>query len=226
MEAFELNAEVRTARGTSANRRLRREGQVPAIIYGGNDEPVMLSVDHNHLSHHLENEAFYSHIIKINVNGGKNEEAVLRDLQRHPARPFIEHLDLMRVVAGEVLRMSVPLHFLGEDKAPGVVHESAIFQFGMTEVEVECLPYDLPEYIEVDVSEMGLSDAVHLSAVKVPEKVQIVELMSEDAEDPTVVTMTQPRAAVEPEDEEESSEETASEDSEDAVSTDSSGEEE
>lgn len=202
MKAFELNAEVRTAHGTSDNRRLRREGKVPAIMYGGDADPVMLSVDHDDLAHHLDNEAFYSHVIQINVNGGKNEEAVLRDLQRHPSRPFIEHMDLMRVVAGEALRMSVPLHFAGEEEAPGAVEQDGIFQHSMTEVEVECLPRDLPEYVEVDVSWMGLSDAVHLSEVKIPNGVQLVDLMHEDT-DPTVVTMTQPRGALEIEQEEE-----------------------
>lgn len=211
MEAFELNAEVRAAHGTRANRRLRREGKVPAIIYGGGSDPVMLSVDHDHLSHHLENEAFYSHIIKINVNGGSDEEAVLRDLQRHPARPFIDHMDLMRVVADEALRMFVPLHFVGDEQAPGVVDEGGIFQHNMTEVEVECLPRDLPEYLEVDVSAMGLSDAIHLSGVKVPENVQLVDFMHEDADDPTVVSMTQPRAAVEEEEEAEAEAEAGTE---------------
>lgn len=208
MKAFELNAEVRTEHGRSESRRLRREGKVPAIMYGGGGDPVMLSVDHDDLAHHLENEAFYSHVIKINVDGGKDEEAVLRDLQRHPSRPFIEHMDLMRVVAGEALRMSVPLHFMGEDQAPGAVEEDGIFQHSMTEVEVECLPRDLPEYIEVDISWMGLNDAVHLSEVKVPEGVQLVDLMHEDV-DPTVVTMTLPRGALEMEQEEEAASEEA-----------------
>lgn len=203
MKAFELNAEVRTARGRSANRRLRREGKVPAILYGGEGDPTMLSLDHDDLAHHLENEAFYSHIIKVNLDSGGNEEAVVRDLHRHPSRPFIEHMDLMRVVAGETLRMSVPLHFAGEEQAPGAVEEDGIFQHSMTEVEVECLPKDLPEYIEVQVGWMGLSDAVHLSEVKVPDGVQLVDLMGEDAEDPTVVTMTLPRGALELEQEEE-----------------------
>lgn len=201
MEAFQLNAEVRTECGTSANRRLRRAGKVPAIIYGGGGDPVMLTVDHNHLTRHLDNEAFYSHIIKIKVADGKDEDAVLRDLHRHPARPFIEHMDLMRVVAGEALRMSVPLHFVGEEQAPGIVDEGGIFQHGMTEVEVECLPRDLPEYIEVDVSAMGLSDAIHLSEITVPAKVQVVELMHEDAVDTAVVSMSLPRAAVEDDEE-------------------------
>lgn len=201
MKPFELNAEVRDAHGRAENRRLRRQGKVPAIIYGGNGDPVMLSVDHDHLDHHLENEAFYSHVIKIKVKGGSDEEAVLRDLQRHPAKPFIQHMDLLRVVAGEALRMNVPLHFIGEEEAPGTVEEDGIFQHSMNDVEVECLPRDLPEYIEVDCSWMGLSDAIHLSDLKVPEGVELVDLMHDT--DRTVVTMTTPRSALELEQEEE-----------------------
>ncbi|WP_348762274.1 50S ribosomal protein L25/general stress protein Ctc [uncultured Salinisphaera sp.] len=205
MEAFELNADKRDATGRAENKRLRKTGRVPAIIYGGNGDPVMLSFDHNDLNHHLDNEAFFSHIIKIHVNGGETEEAVLRDLQRHPAKPFIEHADFLRIVAGEALRMSIPLHFIGEDVAPGVVDEEGVISHNMNDVEIECLPRDLPEYIEVDCSQLNLHDSVHLSDLVVPEGVQIVDLMGEEDEqnDQTVVTVQVPRAAVELEAEEE-----------------------
>lgn len=202
MKPFELNAEVRTAHGRPQNRRLRREGRVPAILYGGNGEPVMLSVDRDDLNHHLDNEAFYSHVIKINIKDGATEEAVLRALQRHPARPFIEHMDLLRIVAGETLRMSIPLHFIGEEDSPGVKDEAGIFQHSRNDVEVECLPRNLPEYIEVDCSAMGLHDALHLSDLKMPEGVELVELMHDDAADATVVSVQLPRAALELEAEE------------------------
>lgn len=203
MEAFELNAEKRTAKGRAENRRLRRAGQVPAIIYGGNGDPVMLSLEHNDLDHHLDNEAFFSHIIKIHVAGGGTEEAVLRDLQRHPAKPFIEHADFLRIVAGEALRMSVPLHFAGEDECPGVVDEDGVIQHNMNDVEIECLPRNLPEYIEVDCSKLGLNDSIHLSELVLPEGVQIVDLMGdeEDQNDLTVVSVQVPRAAIELEEE-------------------------
>ena len=203
MKPFELNAEVRTAHGRPENRQLRREGRVPAILYGGKGEPTMLSVDRDDLNHHLENEAFYSHVIKINIKDGATEEAVLRDLQRHPARPFIQHMDLLRVVAGETLRMNIPLHFIGEEKAPGVVDEGGIFQHNRNELEVECLPRNLPEYIGVDCSAMGLQDAIHLSDLVMPEGVELVELMHEDYADVTVVSVQLPRAALELEAEEE-----------------------
>ncbi|MES1948959.1 50S ribosomal protein L25/general stress protein Ctc [Salinisphaera sp. C84B14] len=239
MEAFELNAEKRTAKGRAENRRLRRNGRVPAIIYGGNGEPVMLTLEHNDLDHHLDNEAFFSHIIKIHVDGGSTEEVVLRDLQRHPAKPFIEHADFLRIVAGEALRMSVPLHFVGEEECPGVADEDGVVQHNMNDIEIECLPRNLPEYIEVDCSKLHLHDSVHLSELVLPEGVQIVELMGdeEDQTDRTVVSVQVPRAAIELEAEEEAeaeaaaAEEAEAEDAEDGESEgdeadDASGEDE
>lgn len=210
MEAFELNAQARTATGRAENRRLRKTGRVPAIIYGGKGEPVMFSLDHNDLNHHLDNEAFFSHIIKINIDG-KAEEAVLRDLQRHPARPFIEHADFLRIVAGEKLRMSIPLHFVGEDECPGVVDEEGVMQHNLNDVEIECLPRDLPEYLEVDCSKLNLHDSVHLSQIILPKGVEIVELMGDEEEqnDLTVVSVQVPRAAIELEAEEEAEAEAA-----------------
>lgn len=209
MKSFELNAETRTAHGRAQNRRLRREGRVPTILYGGAGEPVMLSVDRDDLNHHLDNEAFYSHIIKVNIKDGGTEEVVLRDLQRHPARPFVQHMDLLRVVAGEALRMHIPLRFEGQEKAPGVVDEGGVFQHNMNDVEIECLPRDLPEYLEVDCSQMALHDAIHLTELKVPEGVQIVELMHEEDFDRAVVSVQLPRAAIELEAEEEAEAEAA-----------------
>lgn len=205
MEAFELNAEKRNVTGRAENKRLRKAGRVPAIIYGGNGDPVMLSFNHNDLIHRLDNEAFFSHIIKIKVDGGQTEEAVLRDLQRHPAKPFVEHADFLRIVAGEALRMSVPLHFVGEQECPGVVDEDGVIQHNMNEVEIECLPRNLPEYLEVDCSKLHLHDAVHLSELVLPNGVSIVDLMGDEEEqnDQTVVTVQVPRAAVELEAEDE-----------------------
>lgn len=211
MEAFELKAEKRSATGRAENRRLRKTGRVPAIIYGGNGDPIMLSLEHNDLAHHLDNDAFFSHVIKIKVAGGKTEEAVLRDLQRHPARPFIEHADFLRIVAGEALRMNVPLHFVGEEECPGVVDEGGVIQHNQNDVEIECLPRDLPEYIEVDCRGLGLHDAVHMSELVLPEGVQLVDLMGdpEEQNDRTVVSVQVPRAAVELEAEEEAEAEAA-----------------
>lgn len=223
MKPFELNVEKRTAQGRAANRRLRREGKVPAVLYGGNDEPLMLSVDHDDLDHHLDNEAFYSHVIKINVAGGKAEEAVLRDLQRHPSKPFVQHMDLLRVVAGEALRMHVPLHFIGEDDCPGVKEEGGIMQHNMNDVEVECLPRNLPEYIEVDCSALNVNDAVHLSELTLPEGVELVDLMHDT--DRTVVSVQLPRAAIELEEEEAAEAEAVAEETEAEAESEAASEE-
>lgn len=204
MEAFELNAQARTVTGRAENRRLRKTGRIPAIIYGGNGDPVMFSLDHNDLSHHLENEAFFSHIIKIKIDG-EAEEAVLRDLQRHPARPFIEHADFLRVVAGESLRMSVPLHFVGEEECPGIVDEGGVMQHNLNELVIECLPRNLPEYLEVDCTQLNVNDSVHMSELVLPNGVQLVDLMGDEEEqnDLTVVSVQVPRAAIELEAEDE-----------------------
>ena len=226
MEAFELNAEKRTGRGRAENRRLRKSGRVPAIIYGGKGDPVMFSLEHNDLHHHLENDAFFSHIIKIKVKNGKTEEAVLRDLQRHPAREFVEHADFLRVVAGETLRMSVPLHFAGEDECPGVTEEDGVVQHNLNEVEIECLPRDLPETIEVDCSKLHLNDSVHMSELVLPEGVVLVDLMGDEEEqnDQTLVSIQLPRAAIELEAEDEAEAEAAAEAAAENDEADESGE--
>lgn len=204
MDAFELNAEQRTASGRAENRRLRKSGRVPGIIYGGDGDPVKVSFNHHELERSFGNDAFFSHIIKIHIDGGKTEEAVLRDMQRHPAKPFIEHLDFLRIVAGEALRMSVPLHFVGEETAPGVEQEGGILQRNLVEVEIECLPRNLPEAIEVDCSQLAVHDTVHLSDLVLPEGVSLVDLMGEEEEqiDQAVVSVQMPQLEPEPADEE------------------------
>lgn len=177
--SFELNAESRNDMGKGASRRLRRAGKVPGIIYGGDTAPQNLSVGHNELLRRLEDEAFYSHILTINIDG-KAEQAVLRDLQRHPAKPVVLHLDLQRVKAGETLRMHVPLHFLGEQECPGVKTHGGIVSHNRVEVEVECLPKDLPEFISVDASQLNIGESIHLSQLTLPAGVTLVELLNFD----------------------------------------------
>ena len=145
MEDFIVHAEPRELQGKGASRRLRREGKVPAILYGGKSGPVNLQVEHQTLLHHLEHEAFFSHILVIKTPDGE-ERAVLKDVQRHPAKPHILHLDFQRVVAGQALRMSVPLHFINEGIAPAS-KQGGVIEHLANEVEVLCLPKDLPEYI-------------------------------------------------------------------------------
>ena len=186
--SFELNAEPRNDTGKGASRRLRRAGKVPAILYGGDEEPRALTLNHNELLRNLDHEAFYSHILTVNV-GGAGTRAVMRDLQRHPSKPTILHVDLLRVSATETLRMHVPLHFLGEDIAPGVKLGGGRVMHELIEVEVECLPQNLPEYIEVDIAGLQLNDSLHLSDLKVPEGVTLVELARGADHDLSVVSI-------------------------------------
>lgn len=169
---FELEAEVRADVGKGASRRLRHTDKVPAVVYGAGEEPVSLTLDHNKALNALSHEAFYSHILTLKV-GKKTEKVILKDVQRHPAKPRVSHIDFLRVRADQKLQMHVPLHFLGEENAPGV-KEGGVFSHHMTDVQVSCLPADLPEFIEVDVSNLALDQAVHLSELKLPKGVELV----------------------------------------------------
>ena len=189
---FELSAESRNDMGKGASRRLRRTGKVPAIIYGGDSEPQALSLVHNELMHRLQDEAFYSHILTVTIDG-KPVQAVLRDLQRHPARPVILHADLQRVSANEKMHLRVPLHFIGADVSPGVKTAGGLFIHELNEVDVECLPANLPEFIEVDVSAMNVGDHLHLSDLKLPAGVDLVELHRGEGHDLAVAHIEPPR---------------------------------
>ena len=197
--SFELNAEPRTDTGKGASRRLRHTGKIPAIMYGGNKDPESLTLDHNEVIRNLEHEAFYSHILTVKV-GGSETRAVLRDLQRHPSKPFVQHMDLQRVSESEKLRMHVPLHFSGEDIAPGV-KAGGMVSHEIIEVEVECLPKDLPEYIEVDISGMDVGESLHLSDLKMPEGAVLLELARGEGHDLGVVSIHTKRGTTELEEE-------------------------
>ena len=187
-EEFDLIADFREDNGKGASRRLRREGKVPAIIYGAGRPPRSLAFDHNKVLKQLENESFYSSVLNIKV-GEKSQAAILKDLQRHPAKMQILHMDLQRIVEDEEIRMNVPLHFIGEDVAPGVKLGGGKVSHLMTDVEVTCLPKDLPEFIEVDVSELELDAMVHMSELKLPEGVTIPELAQGPEHDHAVVSI-------------------------------------
>ncbi len=191
-ESFELVAEVRTDKGKGASRRLRRMNKVPAVLYGGRKDPVALTLPHNELVQHLENEAFYSHILNVKVDG-KSEKAVLRDVQRHPSDPIIMHIDLLRVDENASITMSVPLHFTNEEKCVGVKTGGGSITHLMTQVEVSCLARDLPEYIEVDLSTVEAGASVHLSEITLPKGVELVELAH--GHDLAVVSVLKPRGA-------------------------------
>jgi large subunit ribosomal protein L25 len=209
---FEVQAELRTDEGKGASRRLRHAGNVPAIIYGGKDAPVSIALDHNRFLRHLQEEAFYAHILTIVVDG-KKQQVVFKDLQRHPAQAnTILHADFLRINAKQAMTMSVQLHFLGEDTS-AAIKAGAVLSRLMTDVEVSCLPKDLPEYIEVDISELELDHSIHLSELVLPEGVTLTALshgQEEELEegehssyDQAVVTVHVPRVVVEVEDEEE-----------------------
>lgn len=173
---FSLDAELRTDEGKGASRRLRRlQNKVPAVIYGGTEPPQSISLAANVLDKALSNEAFYSHILTINVNG-KGQQAILRDLQRHPAKSLILHADFQRIDAAHAIQMNVPLHFINEDTCTGVKLQGGAISHQMSEVEIKCLPKDLPEYIEVDMAEVELDTTLHLSDIKLPEGVEIIAL--------------------------------------------------
>ena len=172
---YDLIAEIREDQGKGASRRLRREGKVPAIIYGAGRPPRNLAFDHNKVVKELENEVFYSSILNIKV-GEKSQAAVVKDVQRHPAKRQILHMDFQRIVEDEKIRMNVPIHFIGEDVAKGVKQEGGSISHLMTDVEVSCLPKDLPEYFEVDVAELGLNEMLHISDIKLPDGVEIPAL--------------------------------------------------
>jgi large subunit ribosomal protein L25 len=187
-EEFDLIADYREDQGKGASRRLRREGIVPAIIYGAGRPPRALAFDHNKVLRQLENESFYSSVLNIKV-GDKSQAAILKDVQRHPARLQILHMDFQRVVEDEEIRMNVPIHFTGENVAPGVKQDGGTVSHLMTDVEVVCLPRHLPEYLEVDISKLELDEMLHLSDIPLPEGVEIPELAQGPEHDHAIVSV-------------------------------------
>ena len=172
---FDLIAELREDQGKGASRRLRHQGKVPAIIYGAGRPPRSLSFDQNKVLMQLENESFYSSILNIKVND-KSQAAILKDLQRHPAKQMIMHMDFQRIVDDVEIKMNVPLHFIGEEVAPGVKTGGGSISRLLNDVEISCLPKHLPEYLEVDISELELDEMLSLSEIKLPEGVEIPQL--------------------------------------------------
>lgn len=187
---FELHAEARSALGRAGNRRLRRDGKVPAILYGGGADPSAIALDHNELLHQMSQEAFYTSILTVRV-GGQTQSVVVKDVQRHPARPQVVHLDFQRIVEDEEITLHVPLHFVGEAVARGVKEQGGVIEHLVTDVEVSCLPRHLPEYLEVDVTGLELNQILHLSDLKLPEGVSLVALAHH--QDHAVVMISPPR---------------------------------
>ncbi len=160
-------AEERMAIGSGASRRLRRALKVPGIVYGGESQPVQIALDHNPLYHSLRVEAFHSSILDMEL-GGKTERVLLRDVQWHPYKPQVLHVDFQRVAANQKITIKVPFHFMNQEISPAVKENKAVVNHVLTEIEVSCLPADLPEFIEVDLSGITLEHSMHLSAVKLP----------------------------------------------------------
>lgn len=191
---YEVEASVRHDMGKGASRRLRREDKVPGVVYGASKEPVSLSLDQKKMAKALEHESFYSHILTLKT-GTETDRVILKAVQRHPFKSFLLHVDFQRINMNEKLHMHIPLHFVGADEAPGA-KEGGLVQHIMSDVEVSCLPGDLPEYIEIDISQMAMNEIKHLSDLKLPKGVEIVALAHND--DKPVVSIHMPRIEEEP----------------------------
>ena len=206
-EEFELNCTVRTDLGKGASRRLRRlDNNIPAVLYGGDKDPVSLTIAHKDIAKAIENEAFFSHIITLNV-GKKKEKAVIKALQRHPAKPIIMHADFLRVNEKQAIHVKVPLHFMNEEKCPGVKLGGGSILKTMNEIEVSCLPGDLPEFIEVDLVDLEAGQTLHLSDVTLPKGVTSDELAKGESHDQAVVSANAPKVSKDEDDSEAAPEE-------------------
>ena len=193
MNEFELVGEARTGSGSGAARRLRREGKIPAILYGGDSEPLSLVLNQNEVKKHLENEAFLSHILSVKV-GDLESQAVLKAVQRDPVSSEVTHMDLMRSSATRKIQINVPLHFINEDVCQGG-KSGGIITHLVLELEVRCLPRYLPEYIEVDMAALEIGETVHLTELELPEGVELTALRHGD--DQALVSIQMPRAVEE-----------------------------
>ncbi|MDO5102751.1 MAG: 50S ribosomal protein L25/general stress protein Ctc [Lautropia sp.] len=167
---MQVIAQTRKDVGSSASRRLRRANQVPGIVYGGEEAPVQIALDHNALYHALRVEAFHSSILDLEIDG-KKQRALLRNVQWHPYKQQVLHVDFQRVSANQKITVKVPLHFINGENSPAVKLNKAVVNHVMTEIEVQVLPKDLPEFIEVDLSELSMDHSIHLSSIKLPKGV-------------------------------------------------------
>ncbi|MGD8558935.1 MAG: 50S ribosomal protein L25/general stress protein Ctc [Gammaproteobacteria bacterium] len=185
---FNVTAETRKDVGKGASRRLRHAGKIPGVIYGGGKDALSLTMDHDEVLHQLENEAFYSHVLSVKVDD-KTEKAVLKDVQRHPSKPKIMHVDFQRVSETEKIHMHVPLHFINEEIAPGVKIDGGLVAHLASGVDIHCLAKNLPEYLEVDISSLHAGESLHLSDIKLPEGVEIPALAQGPDHDVSIVSI-------------------------------------
>ncbi len=198
---FTLELTARDDTGTSASRRLRRAGQVPVVVYGADKDNACYTADHDRLMHNLEVQAFHSAIIDVNENK-KRQSTILREVQMHPYKQQVLHIDLQRIKSTEAITLRVPLHFVGDDEAPGIKIDGGIFTRLIVDLEIQCLPKDLPEYIEIDVSALEMNQSVHISNITLPEGVELSSSYA-DADDYAVAGITPPRVAAAEEEAEE-----------------------
>ncbi len=190
---FEIEASVRDDMGKGASRRLRREEKIPGVVYGGGKDPISLTLEHKLIAKALEHEAFYSHILTLKT-GSTSERVILKDVQRHAFKPRILHVDFQRVRADVKLHMHVPLHFIGAEQAPGA-EAGGLISHLLSDLEVSCLPDNLPEFIEVDISNLQMDQILHISDLKLPKGVESIALAHDD--DKGVVSIHMPRTEAE-----------------------------
>jgi large subunit ribosomal protein L25 len=189
--AFVIGADLREMQGKGASRRLRHKGKVPAILYGGSKEPRQLTLDQQNLLTMIDNERFYSSIVQLKV-GNTTQAAIVKDVQMHPARNVVVHVDLQRVIESEKIRIHLPIHFKGANMSPGVKTQGGVVSHRMADVEITCLPKDLPESLEIDMSQMNLNDQKFLSDIPLPPGVTIPDLAQ--GKNSPVVSIHSPRA--------------------------------
>ena len=202
MQVNELVAEPRNDLGKSAARRLRRAGRIPGIVYGAGKEPQSVSLGHDDVLHRLDREAFYSSVLTLNV-AEQSEQVVVKDLQRHPYKPDVLHIDFLRIDEKQKITMRVPLHFINENQCVGVKADGGVIGHIMTELEISCLPADLPEFIDVDMEDVHVGESVHLSDIVLPEGVEIYALLSGGDASASVATVSMPKGMLEEEEMEE-----------------------
>jgi large subunit ribosomal protein L25 len=194
LNKFEISAEPRTAQGKGASRRLRRLGKIPAILYGADKEPVGIQLNHNQTWLQTENEAFYSHILTMKLNGSE-EKVVVKDMQRHPVRQLIMHMDFLRINEAEELTLRVPLHFTNEAISVGVKVGGGVISHQMVDLEIMCLPRDLPEFIEVDLTDLAIGHTIHLADLVLPAGVRIASIVHGGESSLPVVSCHLPRTS-------------------------------
>ncbi|MFO7746291.1 MAG: 50S ribosomal protein L25/general stress protein Ctc [Orrella sp.] len=188
---MQFNATTRSVQGSSASRRLRHAGRVPAIVYGGKETPLTIELDHNEIFHALRKEQFHASVLDMNLEG-KNHSVLLRDVQWHPYKQIVMHVDFQRVDANKVIHTKVPLHFINAENSPGVKLSGAVVTHVMTELDVECLPSKLPQYIEVDLAAAVAGDAIHLADIKLPVGVKFISHGGD--ENPLIASVAVPPA--------------------------------